>query len=204
MAESEKISSEKKLKDWLKKEDFQHENLQQEPVFYYSRDRRLNRASATVRAFNDSPSVKKGFAKRFFGSHGNIFLFISIIIICGMFAMSLRMSSRGNVMKIGGNTLSITITQEDGISILEVIKIASDINPSYIGEVDIAISEAEPRSQGNTTRDNPNIYTHRVVFHALASESFQTTLPFDASALYVLVVAGNEQNAMKVSVKKGK
>ena len=180
----------------------QNEELNQEPVYYYSRERRLNRASPRVRAFNDETPSRRGFSKSLIGSRGNIFLLISIVIICAMFGIAFRSPKGGTKTELGRNTVALTITREEGILILEIVKNAPKSGEFYTGEVDIAVSPvmAKP-GNAEINLDNYNVFTHRVFFHPVDFESFQSALPFEENNFVVLIITGDEQKALRVNVR---
>ena len=189
--------------DSARKEKLLNEELNQDPVYYYSRERRLNRASPRVRAFNDETPSRPGLSKRVLGSRGNIFLLISIVIICAMFGIAFRSSGRVSELELGRNTVALTIFREGGILILEIVKKAPKNGEAYTGEVDIAVSPLISKSGNDEiNRDYPDVFTHRVFFHPVDSESFQSTLPFEENNFIVFIVAGDEQKAIRVSVRK--
>jgi hypothetical protein len=64
------------------------DGIEKDLVFYYSREHRMSRAPASVRALNDDNYGKASLGKRLFGSKGNILIFMSIIVICGMYNIS--------------------------------------------------------------------------------------------------------------------
>ena len=176
------------------------DNVEQDPVYYYSREHRLSRASAQVRAHNEGTSTRPGLSKSLFGTRGNIFLFVSIIIICAMFGMTSRFSGRESPgVKLGGNTLALTIFREEEILIFELLKNAPKSGNIYTGEVDIAVSPVMPKSDDGAI---PDVFSHRVYFHPAEYESFNIALPFfEEDNFVVLIIAGEEQRALRLNVK---
>ena len=197
-------TSEKKtpLEDNAQKEELLNEEINQEIVYYYSRERRLNHASPRVRALNDGTPNRPSLSNSIFGTRGNIFLFVSIIIICAMFGLAFRSSGRGSETKLGKNTVTLRITREEGILILEIVKNSPKTGEAYTGEVDIAVSPVLPKSGENEiNREYPGVFTHRVFFHPVDTESFQSTLPFEENNFVVLLIAGDDHKAIRVNVK---
>lgn len=177
--------------------------IEREPEFYYSRERRLGRASAEVRALNDGVPVRPGLRNTFFAAKGNVMVFLSIIAICAMFGMVSRLSARGDSgLKLGGNTVNITITREEGALILGVNKTAPETGEVYTGDVDIAVSPVVPREKdGEGTGDLPPMFAHSVVFNPVNTEAFYVSLPFEGDDFFVIVRTGDEQKTMRLGVK---
>jgi uncharacterized membrane protein YwzB len=202
MNENEKISSEtivNKKKYTMVSMD---ENIEREPEFYYSREHRLDRASAAVRDLNNDKPVKASVAKNLFGSRGNVMIFIMIIITCLMLSFFSRYLQTSADVKLGGNTVKMSILKEEGVLILDVIKQSPASGIVYAGEVEIAVSPVMPKlNEGET----PPVFFHRVVFNPAGYESFQILLPFDFDVVkndfLVLLGTPEEQKALKLSAR---
>jgi len=176
------------------------ENIEREPEFYYSREHRLSRASSAVQDLNDNRPVKKSLVKNLFGSRGNAMIFIMLIITCLMVNFVSKYSRSGTIVKLGGNSVTMTILNEEGSLILDIAKQGPKTGIAYTGEVEIAVSPVMAKlSQGET----PPVFVHRVVFNQAGYESFQISLPFDAAEneFILLLVTINEQKSVKIKVK---
>jgi hypothetical protein len=178
------------------------ENIEKEPVFYYSREHRLERASAAVQALNNDKPAKASVVKNLFGSRGNVMLFIMIIISCVMLTFVSKYSQAGANLKLGGNTVKMAILKEEGALILDIAKQSPASGVFYSGEVEIAVSPVMSKlSEGET----PPVFLHRFAFYSAGYESFQIALPFDVSAgkneFLVLLRTPEEQKALKLSAK---
>ena len=172
-------------------------------VFYYSRERRLSRASPAVQALNDGNYVRPTLRKILFGTRGNILLFISIVVI-GVFGLAInyitRESPPGNAMTLGGSRLSLAILRVEDTLILVINKEAPERGEFFTGEVDIAVSMAEPTPSGAETQEEPQIFAHRVFFRPVASETFHISLPFEGDDFFAVFRAGDEQRSIRLRV----
>jgi hypothetical protein len=189
--------SEEKKKYTLVSRD---ENIEKEPVFYYSREHRLSRASPRVRELNDSKFGKMSAAKRIFGSRGNVMTFVLIIITCLMLTFVSKYSRAASDVKLGGNTVAMTILKEEDALIMEITKQAPKTGAAYSGDVEIAVSPVRLKlSEGET----PPVFYHRVYFTQSGYDNFQISLPFDIaeSEFILLLRAANEQKSVKLKAK---
>ena len=176
-------------------------NVEKETVFYYSRERRLSRASPEVQAFNDGHIARPTLRRVLFGTRGNILLFISIIVI-SVFGLAINFFTResppGNAMRLGGNNLTLAILRVEETLILGIIKNAPEQGEVYIGDVEIAVSPVIPRSNDAEPQEDPPVFSHRVVFRPLVTETFHISLPFEGDDFFAILRAGDEQRTIRL------
>ena len=188
-------------------EDGHEIEIDRDPVFYYSREHRLSRASQTVQAFNEGESARPGLTKALFGTRGNLFLFGSILMICAMLVLTSRFSVGERRIKLGGNTVAITVSSEEGIFILDMVKNAPKKGEAYTGDVWFAVSPVMPKSQEGV---EPEVFTEYVTFFPIDYEVFRFPLPFanitesSSGAFFVILMAGNEQKTLRINAKLNK
>ena len=164
-------------------------------VFYYSREHRLSRAPASVRALNDENYARPTLGKRLFGNKGNVIILISIVMICAMFTFTSRFSSRGTSVNLGANTLNLTVIHEEEALGLSIKKTLPKSGEFYIGAVDIAVSPFIPQLEEGETLP---VFGHRVYFNPTGTESFFMALPFDGNDFYVFLSTDYEQKVVRV------
>ena len=175
------------------------DKVEQDVVFYYSREHRMSRAPEAVRALNNENHARSSLGKKLFGTKGNVIIFISIIIICAMFSIISRLYSRGTSVKLGANTLELTILREGEVSGLSIEKTMPKTGEFYIGAVDIAVSPMVSQSrEGEAAGEIPQVLSHRVFFNPTDTESFFISLPFDGDTFYVFLTTDDEQKAVRV------
>jgi hypothetical protein len=163
----------------------------QEPVFYYSRARRLERASAAVRALNEaSPERRPGIFKTLTATKPLAFLFMSVVLAAAIFYLSAFLS-RDKTPALGGNTLSFSALRFEGSSYIVLKKSASP--RAYTGVVDMAISAAEKAGEGSPPPANRSVF-----FSMEPEEEFRLAVPFEAPELLVLLRVGTEYGNFKV------
>jgi hypothetical protein len=177
------------------------ENIEREPVYYYSREHRLSRASSAVRDLYDSKSGKISVAKRVFGNRGNIMTFVLIIISCLMISFVSKYSRAMSDVKIGGNTVTMAILKEEDTLILDITKQGPKKGVAYSGEVEITVSPVVSNlSEGET----PTLFFHRVYFTQTGYERFQISLPFDIdkNEFILLLKTADELKSVKLRAKQ--
>ena len=182
-------------------------NIDRDPIFYYSREHRLSRASQTVRDFNEGEPTRPGLTKALFGTRGNIFLFGSILMICAMLVLTSRFSGGERRIKLGGNTVAITISREEGAFILDMVKNAPKNGEAYTGDVWFAVSPVMPKSKEGV---QPEVFTDYATFFPLEYEVFRFPLPFvniaesSSDAFFIILMAGNEQKTLRINARLNK
>ena len=172
-----------------------------DPVFYYSREHRLSKASQRVRDLNEGKMGRPSLSKSLFDTRGNVFLFASIVLICAMFGIAARYGRVERSIKLGGNTLEVAIRPEEGVLILTVIKKAPGSGESYTGPVDIAVSPVLPRPKEGEAAEAPAMFAHRVYFNPVVSETSRIILPFEGNDFFVILRTDYEQRSLRLNAK---
>jgi hypothetical protein len=173
-----------------------------EPVYYYSREHRLKRASARVRNLNEEQTKKSRFFGNPAANRANLLIFMSLILICVFFAITSRVLAKQG-MELGGNTLSITLVEEEGILILGIVKTAPQSGEFYAGDVELSVSPImPPRKEGEAPPDETQVFYHRIVFNPVETEAYRFSLPFEGSAFFVILRTADEQKSTRVNVKR--
>ena len=167
------------------------ENEQKEPevksdiINYYSREHRLQKASPVVRGIYDKQKNGKP-ANSLFGHKGNIFLLISILVICFMYFLGTKITGRSDpAITLGNNRLTVAVTEEESVSLLSVKKTVPPKAYAYTGNVDLTVL---PEQSGDGTR----IMSHRIVFTLNQEEDFIVALPFEGNKFIVIFQTENE------------
>ena len=178
-------------------------NNQKDTVYYYSRERRLSKASPAVQAMNDANASRPTLGKVMFGNRGNLFLLLGIVVIC-VSGLILNLINREppatSSMIFGGNSLSLAVLSVEEVLILGIVKNAPQRGEFFIGDVDIAISPVLPRARDGEIQEEPQIFTHRVLFRPVESETFHITLPFDGGDFIIVLSTGDLQRSMRLRV----
>jgi len=177
------------------------DNVHRDPVFYYSREHRLNRASPMVLSMNDEKSQRPGLVSRLFGTKANVLVFGTIAFVFAVIMLTNRFAGVDKSIKFGGNTLALAIVKEEGVSILEIKKTMPKSGETYIGAVDIAVSPVLSNVKGGEAGKGPPEFTGRVVFNPMDYETYKVSLPFEGSDFLVMFKTDTEQKSFRVKAK---
>ena len=170
-------------------------------VFHYSRERRLDRASPAVQALNEGNFVRMSFFKTLFSTRSNRFIFIIIFLITAM-GFSTRITGGRDApqeqgLRLGGNTVAMTIIPVEGTLFLGIVKSAPRSGELYTGAVDIAVSPVVAEGE------DPVIFSHRIFFNPALSESFQISLPFfEETDFFVVLSTEDEHRSVRLGVRE--
>ncbi|MDR0400218.1 MAG: hypothetical protein LBH51_04675 [Treponema sp.] len=144
------------------------------PQFYYSRERRLMKAPASVRALYEDRG-KPGFnlLRPLVSNRSNGILFGTVVVLALMILV-MSISGRIGEKSYLGNRISVSALRYEG-AVLVVLKKTSR-GDGYTGPLDIAVSLPDGGSP---------VYPHRVTLSSRGTEEFRFSIPFDAPELLV-------------------
>jgi hypothetical protein len=171
-----------------------------EAVFYYSREHRLKRASPTVRAlYDDAPGP--GTVKNLIGKKSNLFLLVSILMVCVMLALSSRIPGEKGVT-LGGNTVALAITRNRGGKLSVFIqKNAASSGEAYTGTVAVAVSPVLSKQDKGKP---PEIYTDKFLFTPAEKDGYRFELPFEGEDFLVVLQTEHERKGLRIKAKKSR
>ena len=175
------------------------DGIDRDVIYHYSREHRLSRASRTVQDIYDGRANTTSLSKRLFGTKGNALMLISILVVFAMLSALSRLNSSGSSVKLGDNTLNLSVVREGEAVGLIMEKTVPKNGEFYIGAVDISVSPVITQSkEGEAAGENLQAFSHRVFFNPTNTESFFISLPFDGDDFYVLLSTGDEQKIVRV------
>jgi hypothetical protein len=169
-------------------------------VYYYSRERRLSRASPEVQALNDGIPIRSSFSKTLFATKAHKLVFFAIVITVTVSSLASRFSGTDSGVKgvkLGENTLALTLRPVEGALILGIIKNTPESGEFYAGAVDIAVSPVQKKAG-----EVPLVFNHRISFTLVETEVFQAAIPFDGTDFFVLLRAGDELKSVRLKAGK--
>ena len=179
------------------------DNVERDAVFYYSRERRLERASQTVRDLHDGKPIRPSLSKTLFATKGNVLVFATIVIFT-VFGLTSRMVGRERdsvrAVSLGRNSLALTIVPVEGALVMGMIKTVPKSGEFYTGAVDIAVSPATSSTKDGEQPQSPPVFTHRIFFNPVQSEHYQVSLPFEGTGFILLINTGEEQKSVRLNV----
>jgi len=180
-------------------------------VFHYSRERRLSRASPDVQALNEGKLSRTGLLRTLFASGSNRMILFVIVFAFAAFGLATRFMDgvdggegfpRYHGVRLGGNTLALTILPIEEALFLVILKNAPESGEFYTGPVDIAVSPVMPRAAEGEEREIPAVFTHRIFFNLAESEFFQISLPFEETDFFVVLRADEEQRTIRLQASE--
>ncbi|MDR3337362.1 MAG: hypothetical protein LBT16_09180 [Treponema sp.] len=182
-----------------KREGPNRHSLNQDPVFYYSREHRLERASQQVQDLNRSPPPKpQGLIRTLTATKSGTILFITIVIMSVFIFFMYQIQGGKGGTDLGGNEISLSGRAYSGVTYLLVRKKARGTN-FYSGPVDLAISV--PVKKLPPGEEAPIV--NRSIFFTLAGEEeFPLSLPFEAPELLVVIQAGELLTVLQCKITK--
>jgi hypothetical protein len=168
-------------------------------VFYYSREHRLRRASSAVRELNEGGAARPGMIKTLAGSKSNLFLLVSILMICVMLILSSRIPGGGKGFKLGGNTVVISIVRDAaGKTAVTIAKTMPEEGDAYTGAVGIVVSPVISKKDAGKT---PEIYSDKIFFTLMDAEDYRLPLPFGGENFLVMAQTENERKSLRIKAK---
>lgn len=167
-------------------------------IFRYSRERRLEHASETVKKLNEE-SKKQPFNlfRPLTATKPLAFLFISIVVLSALlYMLSFLFGSKDEIV-FGGNTIAVSAFTFEGKTYLTLNKKIKNKDDFYTGVLDLAVS---PGGSGEKVlQEEIDIKTERFFFTSEAEEIFKMAVPFEAGELLILMQS--EKEIQKLTVK---
>jgi hypothetical protein len=174
-----------------------------ELVFYYNRERRLERASADVRALNEGRlRMQGGVVRSLTSTKPHLLLFITIMIIfAGMMVLSRLSGPQGSGLTLGGNALRISAGGGPNPFILVTKTIPPGVEDPYIGPALVGVSPFMRSSEKTDPADIP-VFTEQIFFTLEDEETYRFDLPFGAESYLLLFQAGDQRVSARVRADK--
>jgi hypothetical protein len=145
--------------------------------FYYSRERRLSKATDSVRALYEEPAARSKFSllRPLLSSRPNAILFgtMAALVLITLVMSFTNFTNRGQ--DYYGNRISVSALRYDGAALITLKKTIRNAEAAYTGAMDITVSPAK------TEGASPAF--HRVVFSSQGTEEFRFSVPFEEQEL---------------------
>ena len=180
------------------------DNVPRDTVYYYSRERRLSRASPAVQKMNDGKPIRPSLSKTLFATRAHKLLFFAIILCCLTFSLAFRFSAREKGVELGGNTLALSIIPIEEMMVLGIVKGMPKSGEVYIGPVDIAVSPMMPKPKEGEGREDSGaaapapVFAHRIFFNPVESETYSLSLPFEGNDFLVILKTDTENKSLRL------
>ena len=184
--------------------------IQSDIVYYYSRERRLSKASPGVQALNDGKPVRPSLSKTIFATKSNKLVFTTIILVLIISGLAFRFTKgKNDGFMLGGNVLVMNMRLYDGMPVLEIVKNVPQNGEFYIGPVNVTVSPVISKSKARSGEEggagaafDNAIFNHGIYFNPVETETFRTAIPFEGNDFIVVLEAGYEQKSLRIKPKK--
>ncbi len=169
----------------------------EEPAFYYSRDRRLASAPEKVKMlYSGSFGRRSGLFGSLLATKSLAFLFLAILMLSATaMVMSFLLHRETNQTALG-NAFSVEAFRFQGSTYVAITK-ESRTNDAYTGPLDVAVS---PYTK-STNPASIQVYTQSFLIGLKTREEFRFSVPFEAEKIIVLLQCKESLNRFVLSVK---
>jgi hypothetical protein len=177
-------------------------------VYHYNRDRRLKKASQSVRdLYMEGPRHQRfNLFKPLVRTRPLAMMFATVVVVSLLVLVVSILGLASNSHDLDGNQVSVQAIRYEGAIIMTVKKSLkknglarfSSLAPAYTGAVDIAV---QPLIKPGTGGDLPpeGIFYHKIFFTFENEESYRFTVPFDSGEL--ALVLKTEKKTLGITVK---
>ncbi|MDR1970904.1 MAG: hypothetical protein LBQ46_03190 [Treponema sp.] len=153
------------------------------PKFYYSRERRLARAPASVQAlYGEQEKPKFSLLRPLLASRSNAILFGTMAALI-LITLVISFSGLWDGQDFYGNRISLSAVRYDGAAVVILKKTLR--GEAYTGPLYISVSPLGG--------DSESPYPYRVVLSARQTEEFRFSVPFEEKELLIELSAAPEK-----------
>jgi hypothetical protein len=176
----------------------EYDGVNQDIIYHYNRERRLERASAAVREINKpGPAMRGGVIRVLTASKPLTILFLTLVMLVIMILiMSYRAPARGG-KNLGGNTIRAGAETFGDSTFITFTKTITTKDKPYTGAVDIAVSSALSSRERQEGIQAP-ISAQRIFFTLEEAEEYRLAVPFTAEELLILMQGGEERVTFRI------
>jgi len=185
----------------LSKPDGPNKAAEENLVFYYNRERRLEKAPQAVKDLYNKDKTNRRFSLLgpLIADKPRATVFFTIILMCVAIVIVTLVNKTGGVYSLDGNGIVISGTRFEGASIVVLTKtVKKNAGNAYTGAVDIAVSCPVNDSVVNNGEDYPVFY-HRIFFSMEPVEEYRFAVPFDSPEQ--LLILQTERNTLQIKFK---
>jgi len=173
-----------------------------EIVYHYSRERRLEKAPQVVRDLYDAPVHRFNLIRPLIKTRPLAMMFFSILVASVLIVLVSLLGLAGASYTLDGNHLSIQAIRFEGTIIMAVNKSAKKTaldrfarsSPAYTGAVDIAVQPVQKSGEVPEA-----LYFHKIFFTFEPEEFYRFSVPFDTDRL--VMVLKTETRTLELTIK---
>jgi hypothetical protein len=165
-------------------------------VFRYSREQRLSRAPASVRAlYDETPPPKRGVFRILTSTKPLTFSFLSILTICAAI-MLYSFLNGGSTRRIRDTEIGVQVLVSGEQSYITVKKTVKGKEP-FTGEVNLLISASQAKNE-----ETPPPVIQKLDFTAEKEETFRFTVPVTGKRFLIVAVVENSAVTFNVNPRR--
>jgi hypothetical protein len=190
----------------LSKPDGPNKAAEENLVFYYNRERRLEKAPQAVKDLYNKDKTNRRFSLLgpLVADKPRATVFFTIILVCVAIIIVTLVNKTGGVYSLAGNSIAITGTRFEGATIVVLTKtVKKNAGNAYTGAVDIAVSYPVDTVVNNgavySDGENYPVFYHRIFFSMEPVEEYRFAVPFDTPEQ--LLILQTERNTLKIKFK---
>jgi hypothetical protein len=166
-------------------------------VFYYDRQRRLDKAPASVRELYEKPRQRFNLLKPLVADKPRATIFFTIIVLCILIFVLSKLGYMDSTYSLDGNKLEINATIFEDTTIIYLTKTINSKEP-YAGAVTIGVSPVNSVDQDG---EFP-VYMHRVFFTLREQEENSFVVPYNSPQLAILLQTEKSELSITIKPKK--
>jgi len=191
----------------LSKPDGPNPAAEENLVFYYNRERRLEKSPQAVRDLYAEKKTGFNLLRPLIADKPRATVFFTIIFMCAAIIIVSIVTKTGGAYLLEGNRIEVSGTRFEGATIVVLTKaIKKNTVNAYTGAVDVAVScpgggansGANGVVNGGAGEDYPVFY-HRIFFSMETVEEYRFAVPFDAPEQ--LLILQTEKNTLQIKYK---
>jgi len=186
----------------LSKPDGPNKAAEENLVFYYSRERRLEKAPQAVKDLYNKDKTNRRFSLLgpLVADKPRATVFFTIILVCVAIIIVTLVNKTGGVYSLDGNGVAITGTRFEGATIVVLTKtVKKNAGNAYTGAVDIAVSIPVNNVGGAENSEDYPVFYHRIFFSMEPIEEYRFAVPFDSPEQ--LLILQTERNTLQIKFK---
>jgi len=188
----------------LSKPDGPNPAAEENLVFYYNRERRLEKAPQAVRDLYAEKKTGFNLLRPLVADKPRATVFFTIIFMCAVIIIVSIVTKTGGAYSLEGNRIEVSGTRFEGATIVVLTKtVKKNAGHAYTGAVDVAVSYpvgggANGVVSNGGDEDYPVFY-HRIFFSMETVEEYRFAVPFDAPEQ--LLILQTEKNTLQIKYK---
>jgi hypothetical protein len=183
-----------------------HQEEEGKLTFYYSREKRLEKAPQAVRDLYNQKKPRFSLIGPLVATKGKAILFITMLLIC-VTLLLISVLDTDEAYNLEGNRITVQAVKHEGAIIVLIKKSLAKKRfgkpiaaSAYTGTVDIGASPQQAAPNGENS-ESPRIFMHRIFFTTQDTEEFRFTLPFDSDSVIMVLQTEKNQISIKVDVE---